>query len=38
MGFRSKVNKKRSKKMFRKSAGASKLNVKPPMMRGGVRL
>jgi len=35
---RKKVGKKYSKKLFRRTAGASKINVAPPMMRGGVRL
>jgi len=35
---RRKMSRKRSQRMFKKSAGASKFNVAPPLMRGGVRL
>lgn len=35
---RKRVSKSKSKKIFRRSAGVSKFNLNPPMMRGGVRL
>lgn len=38
MKMRKRLSRGRSKRLFRRTAGASKLNIQPPVMRGGVRL